>query len=56
MVARGLREQLELTRDLLTQGLGAIKEMEARLEARRQPLQRPPWPPSARPWKAPATA
>lgn len=38
MVARGLREQLELTRDLLRKGLGAIKEMEARLEARRQPL------------------
>ena len=39
MVARGLREQLELTQDLLTRGLGAIKEMETRLEARRQPLQ-----------------
>ena len=38
MVARGLREQLELARDLLQKGLGAIKEMEARLEARRQPL------------------
>jgi hypothetical protein len=38
MVARGLREQLELSRDLLQKGMGAIKEMEARLEARRQPL------------------
>jgi hypothetical protein len=38
MVARGMREQLELTRDLLQKGLGAIKEVEARLEARRQPL------------------
>ncbi|MFI5354313.1 MAG: dynamin family protein [Desulfobaccales bacterium] len=38
MVARGLREQLELARDLLQKGLGAIKEMEDRLEARRQPL------------------
>ena len=39
MVARGLREQLELTDDLLTRGMDAIKELEARLEARRQPLQ-----------------
>jgi hypothetical protein len=38
MVARGLREQLVLTRDLLQKGLGAIQEMESRLEARRQPL------------------
>lgn len=38
MVARGLREQLELTADLLTRGLSAIKELETRLEARRQPL------------------
>jgi hypothetical protein len=38
MVARGMREQLELTQDLLQKGLGAIQEMEARLEARRQPL------------------
>jgi hypothetical protein len=38
MVARGLREQLELTDDLLTRGLDAIKELETRLEARRQPL------------------
>lgn len=38
MVARGLREQLELTQDLLTRGLDAIKELETRLEARRQPL------------------
>lgn len=38
MVARGLREQLVLSRDLLKRGLDAIKDMEARLEARRQPL------------------
>jgi hypothetical protein len=38
MVARGLREQLELTQDLLTRGMDAIQELEARLEARRQPL------------------
>ena len=39
MVARGLREQLELTDDLLTRGVDAIKELETRLSARRQPLQ-----------------
>jgi hypothetical protein len=39
MVARGLREQLELTGDLLTRGLSAIKDLETRLAARRQPLQ-----------------
>ena len=39
MVARGLREQLELTGDLLTRGLSAIKDLEERLAARRQPLQ-----------------
>ncbi|MEJ2672695.1 MAG: dynamin family protein [Deltaproteobacteria bacterium] len=38
MVARGLREQLELTQDLLSRGLDAIKELESRLEARRQPF------------------
>ena len=38
MVARGLREQLELTGDLLTRGMDAIKELETRLAARRQPL------------------
>jgi hypothetical protein len=38
MVARGLREQLELAQDLLAKGLEAIKEMESRLEARRRPL------------------
>ena len=38
MVARGLREQLELTQDLLTRGLTAIQELETRLAARRQPL------------------
>jgi len=38
MVARGLREQLELTDDLLTRGMDAIKELEDRLAARRQPL------------------
>jgi hypothetical protein len=39
MVARGLREQLELTDDLLSRGLTAIQELETRLAARRQPLQ-----------------
>jgi hypothetical protein len=39
MVARGLREQLEITDDLLGRGLAAIKELETRLAARRQPLQ-----------------
>ena len=39
MVARGLREQLELTDDLLTRGMDAIQELEDRLAARRQPLQ-----------------
>ena len=39
MVARGMREQLQLSRDLWQKGLGAIQEIEARLEARRQPLQ-----------------
>ncbi len=38
MVARGVREQLEIARDLMEKGLEAIKEMEDRLEARRQPL------------------
>jgi hypothetical protein len=38
MVARGLREQLELTADLLSRGMEAIKELETRLAARRQPL------------------
>jgi hypothetical protein len=38
MVARGLREQLELTGDLLTRGVDAIKDLEERLAARRQPL------------------
>ena len=38
-MARGLREQLELTQDLLTRGLTAIQELETRLAARRQPLQ-----------------
>jgi hypothetical protein len=39
MVARGMREQLQLSRDLCQKGLGAVQEIEARLEARRQPLQ-----------------
>lgn len=39
MVARGMREQLQLSRDLWHKGLGAIQEIEARLGARRQPLQ-----------------
>jgi hypothetical protein len=34
-----LREQLEITDDLLGRGLAAIKELETRLAARRQPLQ-----------------
>jgi hypothetical protein len=38
MVARGLREQLELTGDLLDRGLAAIQGLETRLAARRQPL------------------
>jgi hypothetical protein len=38
MVARGIREQLTLTRDVLEKGLGAIQEMESRLKARRRPL------------------
>ncbi|MGB9292513.1 MAG: dynamin family protein [Desulfobaccales bacterium] len=39
MVARGMREQLQLSRDLWQKGLGAVQELEARLEARRQPMQ-----------------
>lgn len=39
MVARGIREQLELTQGLLEKGLDAIREMETRLEARREPMQ-----------------
>jgi len=38
MVAKGLKEQMALTRDLLDQNLEAIQEMELRLQARRQPL------------------
>jgi len=38
MVARGLKEQWELTRDLMRRDLTAIQEMERRLEERRQPL------------------
>jgi hypothetical protein len=38
MVARGLREQWELTLDLLSKDLSALKELESRLEARRVPL------------------
>jgi hypothetical protein len=38
MAARGLREQAELARDLLGQDLGAIQEMQHRLEARQQPM------------------
>jgi len=38
MVARGLREQWELTRDLLQRDLSAIQQMEARLQERRLPL------------------
>ena len=39
MVAREMREQLQLSRDLWQKGLGAVQEIEARLEARRQPMQ-----------------
>jgi hypothetical protein len=39
MVARGLREQLELTRGLLSKDLDALKTVECRLKARRQPLE-----------------
>jgi len=38
MAVRGLREQAELTRDFLGQDLGAIQEMQRRLEGRQQPL------------------
>jgi hypothetical protein len=38
MVARGLREQLELTGEVLSRGVEAIKELETRLAARREPL------------------
>lgn len=38
LVARGLKEQVELAQGLLSRDLAAIQEMEARLEARRQPL------------------
>jgi hypothetical protein len=38
MVARGIREQLELTQGLLDKGLDAIREMETRLETRREPM------------------
>ncbi len=38
MVARGMRQQLELTQDLLEKGLDAVRELETRLEARREPL------------------
>jgi Dynamin family len=39
MVARGVREQIELTQGLLRQDLGVFQEMEARLKERRQPLE-----------------
>jgi hypothetical protein len=39
MAARGLREQLELTRGLLSQDLEALKKVESHLQARRQPLE-----------------
>ncbi len=38
MVARGLREQGGLTLDLLGRDVAALKDMELRLEARKQPL------------------
>ncbi|MEW6388579.1 MAG: dynamin family protein [Thermodesulfobacteriota bacterium] len=39
MVARGLREQLEITQGLLGKDLSAFQEMETRLVERRQPLE-----------------
>lgn len=39
MVARGLKEQLELTRGLLGQDLEALKRVESHLQARRRPLE-----------------
>jgi hypothetical protein len=39
MVARGLREQLELAQGLLRKDLGTFKEMADRLKERRQPLE-----------------
>ena len=39
MVARGLREQLELTQGLLGQDLEALKRVESHLQARRRPLE-----------------
>jgi hypothetical protein len=39
MVARGIREQLELTQGLLSQDLEALKKVESHLQARRQPLE-----------------
>ena len=39
MVARGLREQLEITQGLLGKDLSAFQEMETRLRERRQPLE-----------------
>ncbi|MDI6852211.1 MAG: dynamin family protein [Deltaproteobacteria bacterium] len=39
MVARGLREQLELAQGLLRKDLGGFKELADRLKARRQPLE-----------------
>ncbi len=39
MVARGIREQLELTQGLLSQDLEALQKVESHLQARRQPLE-----------------
>ena len=39
MVARGLKEQLELTQGLLGQDLEALQKVESHLQARRQPLE-----------------
>ncbi len=39
MVARGFREQVELTQGLLRKDLSAFQEMEARLKERRKPLE-----------------
>ena len=56
MVARGLREQLELTRDLLTQGPGRHQGDGSPSGGPAPAPATAPWPASARPWKAPATA
>jgi len=39
MVARGLREQLEITQGLLSQDLDALRQVESHLQVRRRPLE-----------------